>query len=85
MQKHKDGSVKFTQEEIAEITQAYTALHDLIERFPTTMSDFFSRKSYTLIVKWYEQLQGRAFVYSEPTIPVCIGQMMGPDGVKYEC
>jgi hypothetical protein len=65
MQKNEDGSVTFTKKEYDELSKAYQGLHKVLDSFPSTLSDFFDRRQYVSIEKWYQQLQGRTFHKSD--------------------
>lgn len=62
MQKHKNGNVVLSEQEIVELTEAYEKLYGVLSGFPTRLCDFCDdMDEYANIKKWHCLLTGREF------------------------
>jgi heme oxygenase len=65
MQKNNDGSIIITKEDLEELNNAYQGLYDTLNRFPTSMQDFFEDEEYLKICKWQCLLNNEEFNASD--------------------
>ena len=66
MTNNTDGSVTLSQEEFAEINEAYQALYDILDCMPSFIGDFFVKhEDYLNMMKWRHQLNGEIFDRSD--------------------
>lgn len=62
MQKHEDGSITLTKQELGEVNEAYQKLYKILNRMPTFIGDYCKdHNEYLRIVKWQCQLAGEEF------------------------
>ncbi len=61
MQKHKDGSVTLSEQELAELTKVYDEMRDIILNSPATAYDYKDTDQYMDIEKWHCILIGIPF------------------------
>jgi hypothetical protein len=66
MQKHEDGSVTLTKEELSELNKAYQALYEIANGGVSSIEDYFDdQKDVMKIRKWSAQLNGKKFRRSD--------------------
>ena len=62
MQKHEDGSVTLTKQELSELNKAYQGLYDIINNGIACIGDYFDDQEDVMhIRKWSALLKGKRF------------------------